>query len=68
MREVLTAGTACDHRIPLAVDYSIRLTRSNIILLCDQCDSVKTMTIDHWLKKDQQIKDSMNNLNDFDDC
>ena len=68
MREVLTVGTACDHRIVLAVDYSLKLTRSNINLLCDQCHSVKTMTYDHWLKNDQKIKDSMNNLTDFDEC
>lgn len=65
-REVLTDGWAIDHKIPLALDYSLRLNYDNLQTLCLKCHSYKTSVLDFKMKIDKKIDDNHQRLNDFD--
>lgn len=40
----IVAGVEVDHIIPIKVDWSLRLTESNLQLLCRSCHNKKTAT------------------------
>ncbi|NGM81299.1 HNH endonuclease [Paenibacillus sp. 7124] len=40
--KMLKAGVIADHKIPLKVDWSLRLVESNIDFLCLECHNTKT--------------------------
>lgn len=62
-------ATECDHIVPLAENYNLRLTLSNLQGLCKSCHSKKTIQ-DTKNKNDaireERIDDAMNDLNDYD--
>lgn len=65
-----TAANCVDHRIPLALDWSLRLDYDNLQSLCDHtsphnCHQRKTMTTDHLLKQQKVIKDRMDELSNL---
>jgi 5-methylcytosine-specific restriction protein A len=64
-----TPATVVDHIQPLRLNWSLRLTYSNLQSLCDVCHNKKSRQEQHQYylhERNKKINDKMNDLDDFD--
>ena len=58
-KDIVTAATEVDHKIPIKIDYELRLEWSNLNALCHRCHSKKTKAVDERLLKGLKPKSWM---------
>ena len=50
-KDIVTAATEIDHKVPIKIDYDLRLEWNNLQALCHRCHSKKTKAVDDRLLK-----------------